>query len=267
MKHLFEDLKKIRDILAQAYTMLFLDYDGTLVPIVESPDKAVMPEEIKGVLVELSKAPKCKIAIVSGRSLKDIKNIVGLSNILYVGNHGLEAEGGGIKFESPVSWKYKTILSTIKNNLNKKLSLICGAFVEDKGLSLAVHYRRVDKKFMPLVKAIFRETTAKYLVKKEIKIRRGKMVLEIRPPVEWDKGRIILWLLARRQLSSDAGNILSFYMGDDVTDEDAFKALKNKGITVFVGKHKVSRAKYYLNDSEEVKEFLKRILEFKKVSV
>ena len=260
MKHLFEDLKKIRYILAQAYIMLFLDYDGTLVPIVESPDKAVMPEEIKGVLVELSKAPKCKIAIVSGRSLKDIKNIVGLSNILYVGNHGLEAEGGGIKFESPVSWKYKTILSTIKNNLNKKLSLICGAFVEDKGLSLAVHYRRTDKKFMPLVKAIFREATAKYLAKKEIKIRRGKMVLEVRPPIKWDKGRIILWFLTRARFQAKGRSVMPIYMGDDATDEDAFSALKGRGLTIFVGRPRKSSAEYYLKNTGEVKKFLKMIL-------
>ena len=264
MKYLFDCWDEIKKKLDDNYAMLFLDYDGTLAPIAESPDRAVMSEEIKGVLVELSKAPKCKIVIVSGRALKDIKNIAGLSGIIYAGNHGLEAEGAGFKFESPVSWKYRTILLTVKNNLNKRLASVAGALVEDKGLSLAVHYRAADKKFMPLVKSIFREATAKYLAKKEIKIKLGKMVLEVRPPVEWDKGKVILWLLARWQSGPGAGNNLPFYIGDDVTDEDAFKALKNTGVTVFVGKPKISSARYYLNDTAEVKEFLKHLLEFRK---
>ena len=89
MKYLFGCWDEIIKRLEDNYIMLFLDYDGTLVPIAESPDRAVMPKEVKGVLAELSKAPKCKITIVSGRALKDIRNIAGLSGIFYVGNHCL----------------------------------------------------------------------------------------------------------------------------------------------------------------------------------
>jgi trehalose-phosphatase len=260
MKNLFRHWDNLKKELSDKYIMLFLDYDGTLTPIVSMPDKAFISQEVKELLNKLSKSPKCKLAIISGRALKDIKNIIGLKGNIYSGNHGLEIEGPKIKFEPLVSLRYKAILEQIKNGLNKKLSFINGAFVEDKGLSLSLHYRLVDKEDIPQVKTIFHETIILYLVRNKIKIKTGKMVLEVRPPSEWDKGKIVLWLLARQKFAVKDKNFVPIYIGDDKTDEDAFKVLKNKGITVFVGEPKSSYAQYYLGDSNEVKEFLKRIL-------
>ena len=258
MKNLFRHWDKLKEELSNRYIMLFLDYDGTLTPIVSSPRKALISREAKGILNELSNSPKCKLAIISGRGLKDIINIIGLKGIIYSGNHGLEIKGPKIKFESIVSSRYKAVLEQIKNDLNKKLSSIEGAFVEDKGLSLGLHYRLVDKNNIPQVKTIFHEAVILYLVRNKIKIKTGKMVLEVRPPSEWDKGKVVLWLLARQGFALKG--FVPIYIGDDKTDEDAFKVLRNKGITIFVGKPKPSYAQYYLKDTNEVKEFLKRIL-------
>jgi len=118
----------------------------------------------------------------------------------------------------------------------------------------------VDKKNIPQVKTIFHETVILYLVRNKIKIKTGKMVLEVRPPSEWDKGKIVLWLLVRQKFALKDKSFVPIYIGDDKTDEDAFKVLKNNGITIFVGKPKPSYAQYYLKDTNEVKEFLKRIL-------
>lgn len=264
MEYLFDYWDNLKKNLINKYIIIFLDYDGTLTPIVETPKEAIISKESRDLLNRLSKSPRCRLAIISGRALKDIKNKIRLNNIIYSGNHGLEIEGPKIKFKSPVSLEYKTTLKQIKNYLSKRLSTIKGAFLEDKSLSLSLHYRLVDKKQIPLVKNIFHEATTIYLVRNKIKIKPGKMVFEIRPPIKWDKGKIVLWLLTRQQFILRGNNIFPIYIGDDVTDEDVFGVLKNKGLTVFVGEPRVSQAKYYLKNSKEVIGFLRRILALQK---
>jgi len=263
MEHLFFQLNKLKDVLKNKFIFLFLDYDGTLTPIAQSPDKAIIPREAMETLRALSKNPNCKVAIISGRALKDIKNKIGLERMIYAGNHGMEIDGPKIKFKIPVSMGYMTILKKIKAILKKKLSKIKGAIIEDKGLTLSVHYRLVDAKDAWLVKTIFHETLAYYIVSDKIKIRPGKKVLEIRPPLEWDKGKIVLWLLARRKFILNEEPCIPIYIGDDITDEDAFRVLKNIGLTVFVGGPGSSHAKYYLKNTQEVAEFLGQILKIK----
>lgn len=263
MKHLFFQLNKLKDSLKNKFIFLFLDYDGTLTPIVESPDKAVISRKTLETLKELSRNPYCRIAIISGRALKDIKKKIGLKSIIYAGNHGLEINGPKIKFKAPLSLRYKILLKKIKIDLRKKLSRIKGAFIEDKGSSLSVHYRLVDSKDKGLVKTIFHETLISYIVSNKIKIKSGKMALEVRPPLEWDKGKVVLWLLARWKFILKSAPFIPIYIGDDVTDEDAFKALRDKGLTVFVGEPEHSFAKYYLKNVSEVIEFLGYILKIK----
>ncbi len=259
MKYIFRHRVRLKKEFLNKNIFLFLDYDGTLTPIVESPDKAILSKKTKVLLERLSKDRGCKLAIISGRSLKDIKERVGLKDLIYVGNHGLEIEGPKIRFRNFISQRYRKILERIKEVLNKKLTNIKGAFIEDKGLTLTIHYRLVNKSDIPLVETIFREAIILYRVRNQIKIRYGKMFFEIRPPINWDKGKVVLWLLAREQFKRTIRTILPIYIGDDVTDEDAFKVLKNKGLTIFVGEPKRSYAKYYLRDTDEVSDFLNRI--------
>ena len=263
MKHLFFYLSRFKKILENKAVSLFLDYDGTLTPIAKTPDKAVIPQKTKAILKHLSKNRHCSVAIISGRALKDVKNKVGLKDIVYAGNHGLEIEGPGIRFKIPVSLRYKTALKRIKVILKKRLSKIKGIIVEDKGLTLSVHYRLMDKKDERRLKAIFHEALNFYIAGNKVKIKSGKKVLEIRPPLEWDKGEIVLWLIARRKNFLHKKNSIFIYIGDDITDEDAFMALKDVGMTVFVGNSRNSSAKYYLRDTGEVNKFLGQILKIK----
>lgn len=261
MHYLLADFEKIKKEMNNRFIFLFLDYDGTLTPIADTPQKAVIPEKTRELLNDLSTKHNCALAIISGRSLDDIKRIVGLKGIIYVGNHGLQIQGPKIKFAAQVPLRYKSVLKQIKNELNKKLSFIKGAFIEDKGLSLTLHYRLVDKKQIHHVKTIFHETVILYFVGDKIRIKPGKMVLEIRPPVEWDKGKVVLWLLTRQLFAARKERVLPVYIGDDIADEDAFKVLKNKGLTIFVGRPRESYAGYYLKDPDEVADFLRRVLE------
>jgi trehalose-phosphatase len=153
-------------------------------------------------------------------------------------------------------------LRRIKVRLEKELSGIKGVFVEDKKPSLALHYRLANKADVVFIKTVFYETTIMFLINNKIRIRKGKKVIEVNPPLNWDKGKVILWLLARQQLASKGSDVLPIYIGDDVTDEDAFKVLKRKGLTVFVGKPSNSKANYYLKNSKEVIKFLRLISEF-----
>jgi trehalose-phosphatase len=264
MEYLFSHWNRLKDRLSDKFVLLFLDYDGTLTPIVETPDKAVISKERKDLLDQLSTSHHCRVAIISGRLLSDIKALVGLKDIIYAGNHGLEIEGPKIKFESRVSPRLKSIIRHIYEDAVSKLSKIKGVLIEDKGLTISVHYRLVDKKDVQKFLSIFNEITDPYIVRGKIKINSGKKVYEIRPSVAWDKGKVVLWLLARQQFLLGENKIFPVYIGDDVTDEDAFKVLKKKGMTIFVGGQASSEAQYYLKTTEEVAEFLRLISDLKR---
>jgi len=261
MKYVFSQFSKIKELLSNKFILLLLDYDGTLTPIVQTPSKAIIHKATKGLLQKLSRSLYCKIGIISGRKLEDIKNIVGVDGITYAGNHGLEIQGPKIKFESQVSPRLKLIICNIATDMKKQLSGIKGALIEDKGLTLSIHYRLVDKKYLPSFDNIFSKVINPYIVRDKIQVNAGKKVYEIKPPVKWDKGKVVLWFLARQQFISGGKNVLPIYIGDDITDEDAFKALKRKGLTVFVGRPGNSKADYYLKNTEEVTKFLRSILD------
>ncbi|HPT39073.1 MAG TPA: trehalose-phosphatase [Candidatus Omnitrophota bacterium] len=265
MRYIFNDLDKIKRKLVGKYIFLFLDCDGTLTPIVDTPDKAIIPPDTKKILNLLSQKNNCRIAIISGRALVDIKKKVGLKNIIYSGNHGFQIEGPKINHEIAVPLDYKKILERIKIKLEERLFGIKGVFVEDKKISLALHYRLANRKQVPFIKTVFHESIILYLVRNKIKIRPGKEILEVMPPVHWDKGKIVLWLLARQEALSKNGRNIPIYIGDDATDEDAFKALKNRGLTVFVGNANSSQAKYYVRNVKEVYELLKYILDIQNI--
>lgn len=261
MRYLFSCWQELRKGLSRKFIFLFLDYDGTLVPIVDIPNQAVLSSETRELLKKLRDSARCKIAIISGRKLEDVKDRVGLEGVIYAGNHGLEIEGPKIKFKSPVSSGYLRLLQRIKGDLKRKISSFSGAFIEDKGLTLSLHYRQADEKDIPQLKTIFHETIICHLVKDDLRIKPGKKVLEIMPSVNWDKGKVALWLLARQRFAlKDNAGVIPLYIGDDVTDDDAFRVFKDKGITVLVGDpFEDSRAKYYVKNTDEVSRLLKDI--------
>lgn len=262
MKYLFSGWARVEKTLRDKFLYLFLDYDGTLAPIAQMPGKAIIPKKTKDILRQLSKMPDCKIAIVSGRALKDISKRVGLKNIVYVGNHGFEIKGPKIKFKSPLPYTYRKTLEKIKDKLEENLSSVRGIFIEDKGFSLSVHYRMADEKGISRIKTEFYAALVAYKVREDIRIRTGKKVLEIRPPIAWDKGKVVLWLLAQHKFAmrSKKRKVFPVYIGDDETDEDAFESLKDKGMTILVGKSNKTKARFYLKDTGEVMRFLKAVL-------
>lgn len=265
MRYFFDYWDKLKDSFRGKHLFLFLDYDGTLAPLMARPGDALLPDETRMVLKQLSRSPNLLLAVVSGRKLDDVKRKVGLERIIYSGNHGLELDSPKVKFEELARPGYRSMLKRIKADLEHKLSAICGIDIEDKDITLAVHYRNVAPERIAEVKTIFHEATIVYLIKNKIKIKEQKMNLEVWPPVNWDKGKIVNWLLARQELAGDSDAVFPVYVGDDQTDEDAFRALKRRGLTIFVqGRPGDSAADYYLKDQKEVAELLKRLLEMEK---
>jgi len=261
LKNLLKSWDSIAGTWGDKSIILFLDYDGTLAPIAQSPAQAILSHENKELIERLVKTLLFQVVIISGRSLGDLKQMVGIKGPIYIGNHGWEIEGSSMHFESLIPVQVSSMMNRIKYELITQLSDIQGAFVEDKGVTVSVHYRSVARDKEPLVRRIFDYICMPYRRQNMVKVHAGKKVLELRPPVEWDKGKAALWLLRKQEILKGKGNVLPIYIGDDNTDEDAFAALKNKGITVFVGAPRFSAAQYCLAGPQEVTEFLRHIVD------
>jgi len=245
----------VKRIEKAVHLLLFLDYDGTLSPIVSRPEDALLPKSSKILLESIAKKNDVTVSVVTGRSLKEIKRLIGIKGIYYAGCHGFEVSQKRRDHTLPEVKKVLPLIKKIKSTFKKELKDIKGAQIEDKGPILALHYRRVKKSQIHDLKEIFDACLSPYLKSKKITTAKGKMVLEVRPSMDWNKGRYCLYLI--ENLKKKYNQILPIYIGDDETDETAFKVLKRKGITVFVkGEKKTSSAEYYLKSTEEVLKLL-----------
>lgn len=207
---------------------LMLDYDGTLTPIVENPQRAVLSAPRKKLLKRLARHPEIKLAIISGRKLSVVKRLAGIRNIIYVGNHGFEILASGKHWVHPAAKKTLPLLKKIKAELKNKLHYR-GLLIEDKGLTLSVHYRSLAMSAIHAFKRDFKLALKPW--RRAIKITTGKKIFDVRPPADWDKGKAVRWLIKNLKLQKYA----PVYIGDDKTDEDAFRALKGVGFSIKVG--------------------------------
>jgi trehalose 6-phosphate phosphatase len=262
MQYLFDEWAGIaRRLKAANHILLLIDYDGTLTPIVDRPELAVLSHETRKLLQKLIRNRRYTVGIISGRALSDLKSKIGLDDLIYAGNHGLEIEGLGSSFLEPVAAEMQPFLGILHRALSATMKGIRGVFIENKGLTLSVHYRMTDDKEEVRVKDAFQRVTDPLHVTGKIKITQGKKVYEIRPPVDWNKGKAVAWLMAKLKDIDRKRKILPVYLGDDLTDEDAFKIIdKIEGISIVIGSDNInSAAPYFLKSPEEVAELLKML--------
>lgn len=234
---------------------LYLDFDGTLSPIVARYDDANLTEDVRDTLVQLALDPRFTVAIVSGRSIADLRHRVRVPGLIYAGNHGLEIEGLGLSFRASEASGASGRLAAVVAQVQESLRTIPGAEVENKGLTASVHFRNVKPEQWASVAAIVKGEVATddpLLV-----LRDAKMVIEIRPRVRWNKGEGVLWI--RRELGLKSA--LEIFIGDDKTDEDAFELLP-EAFTIHVGAGPTA-ARYRLADTDEVEVLLKCVLDKK----
>jgi trehalose 6-phosphate phosphatase len=262
MQYLFDEWDDIsRRLKSAEYILLLTDYDGTLTPIVDRPEQATLNNNTRKLLQKLVKNRRYTVGVISGRALSDLKSKIDLDGIIYAGNHGLEIEGFGASFLEPIAEEMRPFFSMLNKALSATMRGIKGVFVENKGLTLSVHYRMVKGTEERKVHDAFEKITDPLNVTGQIKVTHGKKVYEIRPPVDWNKGKAVAWLVARLKDESGQAQAVPIYLGDDLTDEDAFKVInRDGGISIFVGdEDSKSVAKYLLKSPEEVAEFLKML--------
>ena len=250
-------LDRFDDVLArfgQHKLVVFLDYDGTLTPIVDRPELAVLSQDVREVLDALSR--HCPVGIISGRDRKDVTNLVNLNSLIYAGSHGFDIAGPEhFALSHEVGTQFSEALDHAEDVLRPLLQPIAGALIERKKFSIAVHYRLVDP---GEVSRVEEAVTLVMADAPDLRRSAGKKVFEIQPQLDWDKGKALLWLLEGMKWKEH--QYLPVYIGDDLTDEHAFRELVERGVGIVV-EHgsRFSSASYSLQDPREVKEFLVRL--------
>lgn len=242
--------------------LVFLDYDGTLTPIVVRPNEAFLPSGTRTTLQQL--AGVVPVSIVTGRSLEKIVDFVNLDELYYAGSHGFKIRGPrGTDIGHDVATSMRPDMEAAIEALTARIAHIPGAEVEDNFLAVSVHYRSVDPSQVQDIEHV----VDTYLEETEYKLTKhhGKMVYELRPRVEWNKGYAVQWLVAHvtHALGCAAEDVASMYIGDDTSDEDAFAVLSHMphsvSILVCAGRRDTTHAVYQLRDPGEVNVFLQGI--------
>jgi trehalose 6-phosphate synthase/phosphatase len=244
-RHVFKYQIEVLDRFGMSGVSLFLDFDGTIAPIAEAPDRVVVPLQVKSALERL--AAIRPLAVISGRALDDLRERVGISGIIYAGNHGAEIMIGDKVVRDSRTDEATASLQSFLDALRSGMSSVPGVLIEDKGITASVHFRKVDPSQEGEVLRIFWRVARDYA--REFRITTGKKVLEIRPQNAWNKGDAV-----KRILEHWGGNEMPLYVGDDTTDEDAYRIIRENGISVSIGEN--AEADYYLRSQDEVGPFL-----------
>jgi trehalose 6-phosphate phosphatase len=235
---------------------LFLDFDGTLVSIVRSPELAVLDSPGRNLIRGIAR--KTPLVIVSGRSLRDVRSRVGVGGLTYVGNHGLEISGPGIRRRMKGADEWIRFLRGLAGKLHRDLDGIPGIFVEEKRLTLSVHYRLAGREGRRRALRLFSERIRSHRGGSRIRVSHGKAVWEVRPPVDWNKGSAVRWLLRQPGFRGR----WPLYIGDDRTDQDALRAIRGSGIGIAVGgPAERGAAHFVVENPRRVRQFLRWLME------
>jgi alpha,alpha-trehalase len=247
-------LEHIQEIAGRSDQLaVFLDYDGTLTPIVSHPEKAFLSDPMRRTLQAL--AMQASVAILSGRDLQDVRKRVAIEGIVYAGSHGFDIAGPR-GLTKQVAREFLPELDIAEKELGKELAGIPRARVERKLFSIATHYRNVNESEVPKLERAVSKVAARH---RELRRMEGKEVYELLPDIDWDKGKAVLWLLKTLGLERD--DVCPIYIGDDHTDEDAFRALGQCGVGILVSEQpRRTAASYSLKDPTEVERFLHELV-------
>jgi trehalose 6-phosphate phosphatase len=245
---LCDHLPTIRDRVATADGLLFCtDFDGTLAGIETDPDAPAIGSDNRAALERLRDHDRVDVAVISGRELADLTERVGIEGIDYAGNHGLELHREGVTTTHPVAERRRRDLDAIVADIEERLA-DTECFVENKSVSATVHYRtapeRRDEVHDIVATAVERVASGKF------ELSTGKDIVELTPAVAWDKGN------ALSLIADDHDGWLPMYIGDDTTDEAAFRVLSGTGIGIHVGSDAETAADYRIENPEAVTRFL-----------
>ena len=239
--------------------LLFLDIDGTITPIAATPSAAVVSDQARNALDELTRFNGVYVAVVTGRSVGDARRLVGVEGAWYVGNHGLElAAPGEAPTVSDAVAQFSHPVEVAARRLNEVVRAVPGTILENKRWSLSVHYRLAARDALPelglRVRRIAREL--------ELEVTAGKEVLELRPPVRINKGTAAIDLAAVLGGLDPGASILC--AGDDQTDEDMLSAVRKRApraVTIAVEPHtRSTSAEFFVESPAEMLELLDAVV-------
>ncbi len=248
-------LSKCEDAFKNKKPIIFLDYDGTLTPIVDKPELAVLSEDMREIIEKLIK--KYTVAVVSGRGREDVESLVNIEGIFYAGNHGFDIKGPNFSMTQSDAERVIPVVKEAIDYFKDRLSSIDGLLVEEKKFSVAVHYRLVgEDKYLGVIK----EEVNKVVDSNDsLRLIQGKKVFEILPNIYWNKGCAIRWIIEALKLSFKDNSII--YIGDDTTDEDAFRVIRSRGHGILVAEElHYSAADFWVKDPNSVKELFEKLL-------
>ncbi|CAM4135996.1 Trehalose-phosphate phosphatase [Mycobacterium basiliense] len=245
------------EILGAGRPAVFFDFDGTLSEIVDDPDSA---RPVAGALEALRDlATRCPVAVLSGRDLADVTKRLGMPGIWYAGSHGFELTApDGTHHQNDTAAAAIPVLAQAADQLRAQLAAMPGVVVEHKRFGVAVHYRNAARDWVGQVAAAVRTAGQRA----SLRVTTGREVIELRPDLDWDKGRTLRWVIDHLH-DADARPLVPFYLGDDITDEDAFDAVRSDGIPIVV-RHdddgdRATAARYALDSPARVAEFTERL--------
>lgn len=239
------------------HLLLVSDFDGTLAPIREDPTAVAVRPDAEAALAKLAAAPKTDVAVVSGRALADVRDRVGIGGIAYAGDHGFEIDAGDRVYVQPDAEAAASAVRSAARDARERLADVDGAVVEEKDVTATVHYRQVDDESAEgHVREVVRDVTGE---DDRLRVTEGKQIREIRPDVDWDKGRAVTWI--RDELGVDPETSRTVYVGDDVTDEAAFRVLGEGDLGIHVGDADETAADYRVPDQATVADLLGWIAE------
>lgn len=253
-----EHLKGFSRMLTAERVGLFTDFDGTLTPIFDDPRETVLGPSVRETLSVLSERLEM-VAVVSGRRVGYLRRVVGLGGVTYVGNHGLEVwpagnESAESRAETGTGLEEDVEIEIAELGVN-------GLYVEGKGPIVSVHYRNTAEP--DLARSLVLAMMRPFAEARELKVKEGKMVVELAPNVEVNKGTAV------EELARERGLMSAIVLGDDATDCDAFDAVHRlaetqgfcgAAVAVIDGETPadvILKADYWLDGRREVGELLR----------
>jgi trehalose 6-phosphate phosphatase len=216
---------------AGRHLLLLSDFDGTLCEFHTDPEAVWLTPSRRALLEEIASDPGATLAIVSGRRLEDVRRRTTLgADTYFAGVHGLEIEGGGDRYRHPAFGRTETLLRGLAEPVASDLAALDGAFLENKGPSLVVHFRGASVEDGARAEATLLRHAKPHLDAGVLRTMRGAFMLELMPNIEWHKGCAVNWILDH--VIRQYGDAWPLYIGDDLTDEDGFRAVREHGLSV-----------------------------------
>ena len=236
------------------HLLLLFDFDGTLTPFQPDPESVYLDDEVRALLAGLALKPRSTVGIISGRRLPDLEKRLKIPGEVYVaGFHGLEIHAPGETFMHPDAAAATATMRRIAEAMRPHLPALAGVFIEDKVFSIALHYREAQPAVRLVAQSRFMDIAREHVDSGRLRVLPGACVIELLPGVSWHKGSALQWI--RERIERVHGPTFTVYVGDDVTDEDAFRAVGPEGMTISASE-RASGAEFFVNGPDGVKRLL-----------